>query len=125
MDERAQELADRCRDRFGETLRAVYTYGPDEHTIVYKRDDIDYGYTDARLGALLDGVHDIHERLRGMGTGKEPLGAPEASIQAFEHAFIVQYVEGERGVAVAVDADAAPEVAELVDACPNLLPDER
>lgn len=124
MDERAQELVARCRDRFGEELRAVYTYGPDDHTIVYTRDDIDYGYTDERLITLLDSVHDIHERLRGMRTEKELLGAPEASIQAFEHAFIVQFVAGERGIAIAIDTDAAPEVAEFVDTCPNVLQEE-
>lgn len=121
MEERAQEIVDRCRDQLGADLRAVYTYDAADHAIVYTRDDIDYGYTEDRLGTLLDSLREVHQNLRGMGTDKEPLGAPETSVLRFEYALVVQFIEGEQGIAVAVDRDADGEIHDFIRACRDVL----
>lgn len=124
MDERARALADHCRRHLGEGLRAVYTYGPDGHEVVYAREDIDYGYTRERLAALLDGADEISRTLVSLGTDKEPLGAPLASIQAFERAFVVLFLDEGRGIAVALDRSAGPELSGLLESCRDVIEGE-
>lgn len=123
MEARARALVDRCRDRVGDSLRGIYVYGPDDHTIVYTRDDIDYGYTDDRLLALLESANQIHQSLQGMQTDKELLGAPEASVQVFEYAYVVQFLDDQHGIAVSIDDDAASELSTLVRECTAVLQD--
>lgn len=117
MEERARQLRDHCREQIGDGLRAVYTYGPEGHTVVYTREDVEYGYTEDRLASLVESVSDIHETLTGMGTDKEPLGVPQASIQVFEYGFVVLFVDGQQGVAVSVDREVGPEISEFLDSC--------
>lgn len=121
MQERARTLVGQCQERIGEGLRAVYLFGPDERTVVYTREDIAYGYTDDRLFELLEGASEIHETLSGLGTELEPLGGAEASVLAFEHAFVVLFFENDHGVAIAVDRDVGPEIATFLDTCRDVL----
>lgn len=114
-DESTRELVGYLRQQAGPLLRGVVGYGDDGHEFVYLRDDVEETRTRAQLERML--AH-FQTETREQEEAVFPFGELHGTVRCFDEAVLLHFpLERERGVIVALDADAARDLSTFAGDC--------
>lgn len=114
----AERLAASCRQRVGDGLRTVVEYDSDGFEVVFIREELRDVYDGSEYGELIREAVEVQEAVQRTDTESGPLGPEEATVHAFEQAFVFQFpVERSRGVIVSIDRDVGRFLGEFVNSC--------
>ncbi|MFD1647350.1 DUF7522 family protein [Haloarchaeobius litoreus] len=110
-DELEERLVSTCRTGFGDTLRSVILFTPDEWTLSYVRSDLrelEPALRDVkaeiveneRLGFT---SQETYHSFAGEAPEGETLGAYRFTVRAFDHGYLCRVIVGEVGVVATTD----------------------
>ncbi|QLD90008.1 hypothetical protein HWV07_13600 [Natronomonas salina] len=111
-----EELEAACRTAVGDRLRVIAYFTPDEHRLVYIRDDIE------NTESLATFVENERAGFKTETTYDDPeLGEYQSTIRTFEQGYLTRVIEGNRGVFVTTDEMEIERFRDLTEAVDSLL----
>ncbi|MUV60346.1 hypothetical protein [Halobacterium sp. CBA1126] len=115
MAERAHRLAEYCRDRLGDGLRAVGFHSDGDVELAYLRDDLKEQYPADRVQQFIESSRTIHRTVDELDA---TMGDPQASLHMLDEGLIVQFhFPGEDVVFLAMDSGVGRNFTQFVREC--------
>lgn len=119
MPKRADRLAEYCRERLGDSLRAVGYHSGESVEVVHIRDNLVEQYPPEDVEKFIDSSRRIHRDLEGMD---RRMGTPEASLHVLQDGLIVQFhFEGDDVIFLSIDRDVGRNLTQFIQDCQDAM----